>query len=75
MSLQIDFSVIAIVLTPEWVLAVAGGGVNVPSVASDVLLGNRPPVATSMWWGDRFASTRVNELNPYDFRSSDCGSS
>ena len=49
------------------------GGVNVPSVANAVTLGKKPPVATSEWRGDRFASTRVNELNHFVVRSSSSG--
>jgi len=52
---------------------VASGGVNVPSVSNAERLGKMPPVAIIDCRVERFASTRVNELNHFEVRTSSSG--
>src|SRR5262245_10223482 len=72
-SLQSERSVNDPVATRPRVLTLASGGVNVPSVACLAFAGNHPPAAITRCFGVTFASSRVNELNRFDVRNSDCG--
>src|SRR2546428_358380 len=72
-SLHSERSVRAPWLTCPWMSTAALVGVKVPSVAKVETLGNSPPVATNECFGERFASTRENELNHLLVRSSFSG--